>query len=456
MKRTFGALATVLLLAAVAYYGTLWYGARSAISKVGEAVSPWGNLHWDSARPAWDGSIIVEGLRWRWFDITRPVFAQRVTLEAPGLTALPSWLLNGNQPRRWRMTIDNAQLTVEPDLFRPWAHSRRALSLQRYPLYFHGCGEQAALTPADLLRMGLDRIAGDIELADRGSEAEEHRYRIEADAGRMGSFSLDWDADSFHVPILSGEHGVPSLPEQGRLMVRDAGLMRRLSSFCAAAEDEPVGEWVEKTSSHWAGAMADQGMVPTDATTALYGAWLRGGGELALAWALDPDKPPEDGLSSGEWQRRTGLDVTYNDEELEDIGFSLEETRPARSGTDRAPLVPVEESSPEPAFRESDTERAGAWIDRRVRVTLTSGRSVEGQLVAREGGALHIRRSLEGGTVVAPFKVANIDRFEVWRRADDMGRPIEDGDDGPALEDFLNPDLGVMPPIPKTPGAEKD
>ncbi|MGM0450893.1 MAG: hypothetical protein ACQERE_08700 [Pseudomonadota bacterium] len=457
MKRLFAAPVLVLLLVAVAYYGSLWYGARSAVSKLEDAVSPWGNLHWDSVRPSWDGRVTLQGVRWHWFDITRPVHARRMTLEAQGLLSLPSWFLGEDQPQQWRITVDNVELTVEPDLFRPWARSRRALSLKRHPLHFHGCGEQAVLTPADLLRMGVDRITADISLADRGAGHSGHRYQAGVDAGRLGSLSLEWNADTFQLPVLSKQGPAPAMPEEGQLLVRDAGLMRRVSSFCAAAEDEPVGEWVERTSAHWAGAMADQGVVPTDATTALYREWLREGGELLLAWSLD-DEPNlgEAGLSAAQWQQRTGLGVTYNDRDLDGIGFSLSEPSQPASETDRAPLVPVDEPSPQPAFRESDTERAGAWIDRRVRLRLASGRTVEGQLVAREGGALHIRRTLEGGSVVAPFRLSEIERFEVWRRADDMGRPISDSDDGPGLEDFMNPDLGEKQPIPPAPETRED
>lgn len=458
MKRTFGALALVLLLAAVAYYGTLWYGARSAVAKLEDAVSPWGDLRWDSVRPSWDGSVTLKGVRWHWFDITKPVLARRITLEAPGLLSLPTWFLGDEQPRQWRLRVDNAELTVEPDLFRPWARSRRALSLKRHPLHFHGCGEQAALTPADLLRMGVDRITADISLKDRGPGSSGPQYRASVEAGRLGSLSFAWNAETFQLPVLSEGAATPAMPGEGRLLVRDAGLMRRLSSFCAAAEDEPVREWVDRTADHWASSMVDEGLVPTDATTALYREWLREGGELLLAWSLDDASAiTETGVSATQWRQRAGLRVTYNGRERDGIGFSLNEPSEPPTETVSAPLVPVEKDpSPQPAFRESDTERAGAWIDRRVRLELASGREVEGRLVAREGDALHVQRTLEGGSVVAPFQRADIERFEVWRRVDDMGRPISDGDEGPGLEDFLNPDLGRMPRIPPPSAPRED
>ncbi|MGM0434027.1 MAG: hypothetical protein ACQEQ1_05150 [Pseudomonadota bacterium] len=456
MKRILGALVVLLLLAAGAFYATLWYGARTAALELEDAVSPWGNLHWDAVLPTWDGRVTLQGVRWHWFDITRPVRAEQVTLEAAGLLALPAWLLGGEQPPRWQLQVDDLELVVEPDLFRPWARSRRALSLKHHPLHFHGCGEQPALTPTDLLRMGVDRISGDIELRDRGGGVGEYRYRGEMDAGRLGSLSLAWQAEDLPLPVVSNGRDAPAFPRKAELVVRDAGLMRRLSSFCAAAEDEPVGDWVSRASSHWAEAMTGQGLAPTEATTLLYRQWLREGGELALAWALEGDGWPESGLSAPQWRDKTRLRVVHNDRELDDIGFSLSERSAPPEETGRAPLVPVDEPAPEPAFRESDTERASAWIDRRVRLELASGRKVEGQLVALEGEQLHIRRTLEGGSVVAPFPVTEVERFEVWRRADDMGRPVSDGDSGPGLEDFLNPDLGKIQPIPPAPDSQEE
>ncbi|XOZ32898.1 hypothetical protein ACMDCT_11830 [Halomonadaceae bacterium KBTZ08] len=455
MKRLTGALVILLLLGASAFYASLWYGARSAAQELGQAVSPWGNLRWDVVRPTWDGNVMLQGVRWHWFDITRPVKAQRIILEAPGLLALPKWLLRGEQPSRWQLQVDNLELVVEPDLFRPWARTQRALSLKRHPLHFHGCGKQPALTPADLLRMGVDRASGDVELVDRGSGADGYRYHAAVDAGRLGSLSLDWRSQPLRLPVLSDDWTRPALPKQARLLVRDAGLMRRLSSFCAAAEDEPVAEWVRRASRNWADGMAEQGLAPTGATTSLYRDWLAEGGELALEWALKGEAWPGTGTSAPQWQQKSGLRVIHNDHELEGIGFSVREPREPSAEPERSPLVSGDEPKPEPAFRESDTERASAWIDRRVRLELSSGRRIEGRLVAREGDQLHIRRRLEGGTVVAPFQVTAIERFEVWRRADDMGRPVSDGERAPGLDDFLNPDLGQIHPIPPEPGSRE-
>lgn len=456
MKRTFGALVILLLLAVSAFYATLWYGARTTVLDMEDAVSPWGNLHWDAIRPTWDGNIKLQGVRWHWFDITRPVTVREVILETPGLLALPQWLLGGEQPSQWRLRVDDVELVVEPDLFRPWARSRRALSLKHHPLHFHGCGEQPALTPADLLRMGVDRITGDMTLKDRGSGASDYRYHVELEAGRLGSLSLAWGSQNLQLPVVSGPGEIPAMPAKAKMVVRDAGLMRRLSSFCAAAEDEPVADWVNRASSHWADAMSDQGLAPTASTTALYRQWLHEGGELALGWTLDAGTWPQNGVSAAQWRAQTAFRVIHNDQQLDSIGFSLSAPSKPPEEVDRAPLVPVEEPAPEPAFRESDTQRAGAWIDRRVRLELVSGRRIEGQLVAREGSQLHIRRTLEGGSVVAPFRETDIARFEVWRRADDMGRPVSDGDTGPGLDDFLNPDLGKMQPIPPATGPREE
>jgi len=161
--------------------------------------------------------------------------------------------------------------------------------------------------------------------------------------------------------------------------------MRRLSSFCAAAEDEPVDKWVLEAARDWSKSMNEQGMSPSPETTELFRNWLREGGELGLEWDPAEDfQASENRLTLVQWQEKAGLSITYNDRSWGDIGFAVDPDKPD-SDTAQQRLVPVEEPDTDPRFRESNTERAAAWIDRRVRLELANGRRVEGQLVALEG-----------------------------------------------------------------------
>lgn len=450
MKKLLIIVLAALLIAAITHYGSLWYGAHSTMREMKQVAGPWGDLHWDRIRPEFDGGVSVQGVRWHWFDVSEPVTLESVSFSSPGLLSLHTWLFAGEEPEAWQISLDGVELVLQPDLFRPWARAQRALSLQQHPLHLERCGNQPALTPADLLRMGIDRIDADLTLRYLGAagDGKGHGYSLSFEAGLLGSVSGQWQGERLAVPWSETSASYWPAIHQGEAVLRDAGFMRRLASFCAAAEDEPVDEWVIGAARHWEAAMNEQGMTPSSETTELYRRWLREGGELALEW-----NPEEDFSFSGntmsvqEWQQKSGLSVAYNDRQWGSIGFDVDPDRAAAKASQQS-LVTVEEPDTEPAFRESDTERAAAWIDRRVRLELANGRRVEGQLVARDGDALHIRRTLEGGEVVAPFRVGDIEVFSVWRRPDDPGRPITGEEQGPGLDEFLKPGLGEIRPVP--------
>ena len=449
MKKLLTFFLAAVLLASGIYYGALWYATHAAMRDLGEAIRPWGELHWERIRPRVNGDVAVEGLRWHWFDVTEPVTLDGLDVRSSGLLAMHRWLLERDEPRDWVINLEELALRLQTDLFRPWAHSRRAVSLAQYPIFIERCGGQPALTSADLLRMGFDRLAVEVTLRYLGSgSGSGHRYRARFEAGLLGSLEAEWQGQRLILPWPGGAEPQWPAIDQGRLLVRDAGLMRRLSSFCAAAEDEPVAQWTRRAASEWQQMMAARGVTPSKATTRLYGRWLREGGELELTWN------PEDGFRTFEqpldvrqWQEKTGLRVVYNGTEVEGIGFAIDPDKPAENEVATRP-VPVAEPDTEPAFRRSDTQRAAAWIDRRVRLRLASGRQVEGQLVAIDGRSLHIRRALEGGELVAPFRLGDIEQFEVWRRPGDHGRPVSGGEAGPGIEEFLRPGLGEIRPVP--------
>lgn len=448
MRKLLSFVLAAAVLAAGAYYSTLWYGAYSAMRDIKKRVSPSGDLHWARIRPGLAGTVYVRDLRLHWFDVTEPVTLGSVSLSSPGVLSLHYWLLGGDEPNNWVVDLNELRLRLQPDLFRPWARAKRALSLQQYPLYLARCGSQAALTPADLLRMGIDRLEADMELRYLGPGDEDHGYAINFDAGLLGSVSGQWRGSRLATPWLrSVEAQWPDI-NQTRLVMRDAGFMRRLASFCAAAEDEPVDKWAQQVAVDWRQSMTRQGMRPSDTTTDLYRQFLHEGGELELTWSPEADfRPWSKAMSATRWRQQAGLAITYNGRTVNRIGFAIDPGKPRDQG-EQPRLVPVKAPETEPRFRESNTERAAAWIDRRVRLRLGSGRRVEGQLVAIEQDALHIRRTLEGGEVVAPFPLSDVEKFAVWRRPDDHGRPISGDEKGPGLEEFLKPGFGEIRPVP--------
>lgn len=446
MKKLLTLLLSAVLLLWGAYYAVAWYGGYQLMRELADEISGAGDLRWDSVRPGVDGSLEIRGLRWHWFDITEPLTLDKVVIEGGNPVALLRWLYEGREPEQWGLRGEDFKLHLQPDLFRPWAGAHRSLYLPMHPLHLPACGEREILAAADFLKMGIDRVAGDFMLARSGAD----RHRFEVNAGPLGSAEGQFRGGAVTL-VPPGEFQWQSLwPESADLVLRDAGLMRRFSSFCAAASDKTVDDWTDMAEEQWRQGMENHGLIPTDSLSALYRQWLRDGGELSVSWSPEAGWPePDEAMEASEWQSRTGLEIAYNGVEQQDITLALDPSRRERG--DQVEEVPLDITATQPdigaRFHESDLERAGAWIDRRVRLVLTSGREIEGELAARDGRSLHIRRLIEGGEVVAPFAIKEIEEFSVWRRAGDPGRPIDDDSDE-ELEGFLRPGLEGIRPIP--------
>ena len=70
-----------------------------------------------------------------------------------------------------------------------------------------------------------------------------------------------------------------------------------------------------------------------------------------------------------------------------------------------------------PAWSVETLTSAENWLGRQVRVTLNSGKQVEGRLERVGDRELEIARMLDTGEVVYPILKRAISTFEVWRRA---------------------------------------
>ncbi len=447
MKRRLTLVFFLILLLWGGYHAAVWYGGHQFVRELASEMGGAGDLRWDGVRPGLEGRLEIRGIRWHWFDITEPVQFERMVIETPGPLALLRWLYQGHEPEQWALGVEDVRLHLRPDLFRPWAGPYRALYLPRHPLHLPACGEREVLTAADFLKMGIDRVAGDLKLSREGPQ----RYNFEINAGPLGSAEGQFRAGTITL-MPPGEFQLRNLkPETADLVARDAGLMRRLSSFCAAASDRTVDDWTAQAEEHWREGMENRGLIPSAAMTDLYRRWLRDGGELAMSWSPSNGWPdPDEAMAGSDWQARTGFRIAYNGVEQKDVEMELAPER--RRDEEQVAQVPIELEGPKPdigaRFHESDVERAAAWIDRRVRLSLESGREIEGELVARDARSLHIRRMIEGGEVIAPFAISEIEEFAVWRRSGDPGRPIDEETSEAGMEGFLHPGLEGIQPIP--------
>jgi len=427
MKKALIISGLALLLLWGSYQGLAWYGTHQALDRLATTWSDQGDLRWDGIRPRLSGDVEVRGVRWHWFDITRPVTLEKVIIDTPGPQALLRWLWRGQWPEEWALQVTAAEVQLEPDLFRPWARARPSRFMSRPPLALTHCGQRSVLAPADFLQMGIDRVSADLAVHYRRKGGD--YFDLDLHAGPLGSIEgqVEMPLSRLIDATAPGSDGL--MPDALALTLRDAGFMRRLAAFCAAREDQTPESWAEISATGWQETMEAAGMAPTASLTAFYQEWLKEGGTLQVHWRPDGNVglSDDEDISADDWRRAQGLELIYNGEEVPEPAVAL--SAPVRE----APPEPVEVSDPEldmtARYHESELERAGAWIDRRVRVVLSSGQTVEGQLTSLDNRYLHIQRVVSGGEIVTPVAVSRIESFSVWRRADDPGRPVSEDDD---------------------------
>lgn len=446
MKKVLLTLSLILLLLYGAWHVLAWVGTQRNMNELAGQWRGHGELRWEGIRPGLSGQVRVHQLSWHWFDTTEPVSVASLVLEVPGPLDLLRGLWLGEWPDTLSIKLSSLEMQLQPDLFRPWARARPSRLMGRVPLALYACGERRVLSPTDFLRMGIDRVALDLSVTHRRQE-EGMGLTLNLDAGDLGRVrgKLALSRNDLVEWILP--KGKAPLPEGADLRLHDGGFMRRLASYCAAHEDKTLERWQALASQRWRQAMTEAGLVPSDSLTAFYGRWITQGGELRVQWRPDLqwEPKPSQNVSAEEWLQAQGLSLHHNGQEV---------ARPAVA------LIRRDETEPEPEpssrelalerlarFHVSEIERAAAWIDRRVRVTLHSGRTLQGRLLSRDEQSLHIHQLIEGGEVIQPVAVENIETFEVWRRGDDPGRPLPPvGEPLPGPQ--LAPWLERIEPIP--------
>ncbi|MDX1587624.1 MAG: hypothetical protein R3296_01705 [Oleiphilaceae bacterium] len=442
MKKVLFVLSLIVLLLWGVWQLLAWTGAQRTMNKLAGEWSDQGDLRWEGLRPSPGGSVTVQGLRWYWFDITEPVTVESVELETPGPLALLRGLWLGRWPGTASLRVRALEVQLKPNLFRPWALVRPPQLMGQVPLALHACGNRRVLSPTDLLHMGIDRIALDLSVTQSPGQ-----LALSLDAGDLGrvqgQMAVQWQD---WQQWLSPDKDL-SLPRAGDLMIHDSGFMRRLSNYCAAHEDKILEDWKALSQSRWRDAMAAAGMVPTDSLAEFYGDWLTEGGTLRVQWQQDPDVDllQQQDVSAGDWLQAQGLVLHHNGQAVDRPAVAL--VRPDEP--EPVPAIQPRDPSLEPVarFHVSELERAAAWIDRRVRVTLRSGRTLEGRLLSRDEETLHIHQIRDGGEVIQPLALDKIERFEVWRRDDDPGRPLPLNNE-PLPSPGLAPWLERIEPIP--------
>jgi len=410
MKRLLSFLIITGIVAFIGFKAGVWWLTDQRMAQARTELSHYGVLSRGSINAGLDGRLMLKQARWEDFRLTQPLHIGLAELDSGSPVTLLETLVSSNSlPAEWHLAFEGARLTLEPIMFRDWVLAGADAGHPLPPLFALPCAQdpRQQLGIGDLMRMGIAEIAGDLILRQTsgGLEAELH-------TAATGSAELSWP----DARVTRSGHTV-ALAQGGKplqLVVRDEGLMRRLSAYCARETGQDVDGWVRQAVRAFDAGLKQRGYGPSKQILALYRQWLTAGGELGLR--IDPASdtlgiPVADTeVPAGTWR------VTYNGATVPDL--YLTRIRPAQ------PELPRQAPEPEVPGEKPDVARwhieelasARAWLGQRVRVTLSNQNQVDGRLVSVDERELEIARAVAGGEVAYPILVRAIQQLEVWHR----------------------------------------
>lgn len=448
MRKTVLFLAVVVLLAGAGVYGATWFGAHKALERVKAETAGFGVLQWGRIVPGFGGEVHVERLQFSPFELNQPIQIGSVAIVVPTTRSLLEWLFEGNAalPPQARLTLNNAHLVLRPDLIKAWVTASGDGPQWPRPWVLRACGDRIALTGADLMTMGLDVLESDIDLGWQRDGTPGSLWG-EINAGAIGS--ADFKIDGIELRRVLAQVGAGSLAHWNTLQVtvRDGGFMRRLAAFCARNQYESAQDWARIESERLQQALAPWGIQAGAELTALYRQWLHQGGAISV-------ELPETGSAGlgtltavASYLKQGGAQVHYNGQPIVELDITLVPADFVALSKPLAPAPVVTVAEADTAkWRSTPPESLPQWLERRVQITLASGRSLEGRLSAINERQLQVARVVNGGEFAASANRRDITELAVWRRrgevpilqhdsAKDPGLRLEANDSSSTVDD---------------------
>lgn len=439
MKKLLWVVLVLALLGYAAFKGTAWYFTHQALEASHGVGAFEGVVSADSLHSGLSGTVTLDQARYQLFRLTQPVTADAVHFRTSSPVALlRSLILARTLPSQWSLVMDGLRLQLDPAMLKGWvvAGDQQADRALFSPVCAPDHRQQ--LGSGDLIRMGISALTGDATIDQSPDE-----LRIDLNTAETGSLEVLWpDA---RLSLADPGAVLASSDEVARVTLRDAGLMRKVTAYCARAADMAVTAWADLVTRSFREGLHARGYEPSAQLLALYRQWLTEGGELELelrpaddTWGVPVNQPDarQEGLPE--------LSVHYNHARVPGVYLiPWSPSVPAAESPVSASVSPaVAKAASGPAWRASAPAAAGPWLDRSVRVTLENGRVVEGRLAGITAERLNVARKTDGGEVAYPIPLTAITRFEVWRRADDTGKPQPARDPAEATGQPADPGTG--------------
>lgn len=411
MKKLFVFLLVIVIAGYAGFKGGAWYQTRQALIDTREQFGETGVLRWKGIGSAVTGQVSVSGLQWAPFALSNPITAERLTVRPGDVTGLWPVMTAGQLPDQWAIHLSGVQLELRDDLLQDWIapdHRQALVQWLQIP-----CGGRV-LSASDLRQLGIRQVDGDLTLR---SSADRPGVELEVNAGSLGSIDL-------YAPQARPET-LEDLLAGGTLWtgpiqvtLRDGGLMRKLSAWCANQGDQSKSAWTTGVLEALEKPLAALRLAPSDQLASLYRTFLRDGGELSTTLRADQPFWGIPVRAADQSEEGASLDARYNGNSVP--GLYLSRTEPDMP-TVVAPVKPDpattarETRSDGPAYRRVALEAYNDQLGRDVRIELDTGRVVEGRLSGVSEHALEVTRMMDGGEVAYPLDRDAVVRFAVWR-----------------------------------------
>lgn len=416
MKKLLTILVVLALVAWAAFKGAVWYLADSRLAMAREGLSEQGVLVRGQIGSSIAGELSLREAYFQPFQLTQGVDVALLQYRTPSaLALLQSLMTPSDLPSEWVLEGEALRLTLDPAMIKNWVSPDPDAPPA---LFAPVCGpdHRQRLGAGDLVRMGVTEVTGDA-LARQHEEG----LHLELNTSSVGSLELDWPGARLD-PTRLGD--LPESTDQPvRVILRDGGFMRKVAAFCARESGMAIEAWASAVAADFQAALAARGLEPSPQLRALYQRYLTEGGRLEMN--LQPGAP-----ALGIPVREEGSDATaelavgYNESTVPGVYLvAVSATVPEVPEQAREPVV-SETVEARPDWRSSPVAEAARWLERQVRVTLESGRVVEGRLASVTEASLSVARVMDGGEVAYPVTRNRIAGFEVWRRPGDPGRPL--------------------------------
>lgn len=412
MKRLLATLVVVVLVAYGAFKAGVWWLADQRLAEARQALGDAGVLYRGGIGSGVDGHLVLHEARWQDFRLTQPLEIRRVTFDTRSPVSLLAALIDpARLPAQWTLALDGVALDLDPTMLRNWVTATDSVGEEPPALFQLACAQdpRQQLGAGDLIRMGISSLNGE-------GFVRQGPAGLDAELNTLGTGSLELDWPGARIRVQDREVAVADGAGPMRLTVRDAGLMRRVSAYCAREAGVEPAQWAARAVNALEQGLEARGLVPSDQLRALYRQWLLEGGELTME--LRPFEPllgipvraGQASDTGGNWS------IRYNEAEVPGAYLTRVEPVPQIAPAVAVePVVPPEDPQVEAWFPEP-LATADQWIGRRVRVTLSNDNVVDGRLVSVSDRELEVARVVAGGEVAYPMLIRAITNFEVWRR----------------------------------------